>query len=111
MNKNLTTQDWNCIIFMDKCYVWVNDKCGCIFVTQQKDEWSLDECLVPVFKQSTVCIMFWEGVVEGRKGPLIAMEYPGGKGSGMNSKHYQEQVLEGPFWAFYTRLKQERRSI
>jgi transposase len=111
MNKNLRARDWYRIIFTDECYVWVNDKCGRIFVTRRKDERFLDECLVPAFKQSTMHIMFWGGVVEGRKAPLIVMEYPGGKGGGMNSKRYQEQVLEGPFWNFYTRLKQERRSI
>ena len=97
MNKNLTAQDWSRIIFTDECYVWVNDKCGRVFVTRQKDERSLDECLVPAFKQSNVRVMFWGGVAEGRKGPLIVMKYPGGKGGRMNSKCYQEQVLEGPF--------------
>lgn len=33
--------------------------------------------------------------MNGQKGPLIVLEYPGGNGGGMNSVHYQEQVLDG----------------
>jgi transposase len=111
MNKTLKSRDWDRVIFTDECYVWVSDKCGRIFVTRRKDERLLEECLVPAFKQSSVHVMFWGCIAEGRKGPLVVMEYPGGKGGGMNSKRYQEQVLEGPFWDFYTCLKRERRSI
>jgi len=109
-NKSLKSWDWNHVIFTDECYVWVSDKCGHIFVMWQKDEWLLER-LVPTFKQSSVCVMFWGCITEGRKGLLVVMEYPGGKGGGMNSKCYQEQVLKGLFWDFYTCLKWERRSI
>ena len=61
----------------------------------------LDECLVPTFKQLPVHIMVWGCIMEGRKGPLVVLEYPGGKGGGMNSKRYCEQVLEG-LWGIST---------
>ena len=111
MNKQRTHQSWHRVIFSDECYVHLGDKHGRIFMMRRKDEQLFDECVVPTFKQSAIRVMVWECIVEGRKGPLVVMEYPGGKGGGMNSKRYQEQVLEGPLLAFFTRLRQERGSI
>jgi hypothetical protein len=37
----------------------------------------------------------------GVKGPLVVLEYPGGKGGGMDSNRYREQVLEGVLLEFY----------
>ena len=39
--------------------------------------------------------------MKGQKGPLIVLEYLRGKGGGMNSAHYQEQVLDGVFKGFF----------
>jgi hypothetical protein len=46
--------------------------------------------------------MTWGCIAEGQKGPLVVVEYPGGKGGGMNSesKRYQEQVLGAVFFGF-----------
>jgi hypothetical protein len=71
----------------------------------------LDECLVPTFKQSPMCVIVWGCILNGRKGPLIVLEYPGGKGGGMNMKRYCEQVLEGALLDFYTEMNQERGYI
>ena len=49
--------------------------------------------------------------MEGRKGPLVVLEYPGGKGGGMNSKRYCEQVLEGALGDFYAEMKQAHGRI
>jgi DDE superfamily endonuclease len=99
------------VIFSDECYVHVSDKCGRIFVTQRKDEQLLDECVVPTFKQSKLHVMIWGCIAQGQKGPLVMLDYPGGKGGGMNSKRYQQQVLEDVFLDFYTHLKQLRTYI
>jgi transposase len=99
---------WRRVIFSDECYVHVGDKCGRIFVTRRKDERLLDECVVPTFKQSKLCIMIWGCIARGRKGPLVLLDYPGGKGGGMNSKRYQQQVLGDVFLDFYTQLKHSR---
>jgi len=40
-----------------------------------------------------------------RKGPLVVLEYPGGKGGGMTSIRYQQQVLAGPLLDFYNDMK------
>jgi hypothetical protein len=42
--------------------------------------------------------------MEGRKGPLVVLEYPGGKGGGMNSTRYCEQVLEGVVKGFFEEM-------
>lgn len=99
---------WRRVIFSDECYVHVGDKCGRIFVTRRKDERQLDECVVPTFKQSKLRVMVWGCIARGRKGPLVVMEYPGGKGGGMNSRRYQQQILEDVFFDFYACLKQSR---
>lgn len=111
MNKHLKRRDWHRVIFSDESYIHVGDKCGRIFVTRRKDERLLDECLVPTFKQSSLRVMVWGCTVDGRKGLLVVMEYPGGKGGGMNSKRYQDQVLDAVFLKFYARMKRERRSV
>lgn len=41
----------------------------------------------------------------------MVLEYPGGKGGGMNALRYQEQVLEGVLEKFYADMKSERGDI
>jgi len=71
----------------------------------------LEECLVPAFKQSSVRVMIWGCIMKGRKGPLIVLEYPGGKGGGMNATRYKEQVLEGALKSFYAEMTKERGKV
>ncbi|CAA7267815.1 unnamed protein product [Cyclocybe aegerita] len=98
-------------MFSDECYVYLGDNRGRIYVTWHPDEELLEECLVPAFKQSTVHVMVWGCIVKDQKGPLVVLEYPGGKGGGMNSKHYQEQVLEPVLLPLYYLLDQERGNM
>ena len=44
----------------------------------------------------------------GLKGPLCVLEYPGGKGGGMNAKRYREQVLDPLVLDFYRSAKAKR---
>ena len=46
-----------------------------------------------------------------RKGPLIVLEYPGGKGGGMTAKRYIEQVLDGFLLDFYNEVHKRNRSV
>ena len=55
--------------------------------------------------------MVWGCIVQGRKGLLIVLEYPGGKGGGMNTKRYCEQVLEGALLDFYKDMTWARGPI
>jgi hypothetical protein len=57
------------------------------------DEVWNEDCLVPKFQQSPICVMMWGCIAYGHKGPLIVLEYPGGKGGGMTTLRYQQQVL------------------
>ena len=88
-------QQWQSVIWSDECYIYLGDDRRHIFVTRCADEVYLEECLVPTFKQSPVRKMVWGCIMDGRKGPLLVLEYPGGKGGGMNTKRYCEQVLNG----------------
>ena len=101
-NKGMSREDWGWIIFSDECYVYLSDKQGHIYVTRCADKELLDKCLVPTFKQSSVWVVIWGCIVEGKKGPLVVLEYPRGKGSGMNSTRYQNQVLDPILTPFYT---------
>ncbi|KAF9477900.1 hypothetical protein BDN70DRAFT_774423, partial [Pholiota conissans] len=80
-------------------------------VTRRPGEELLDCCVVPTFKQSSVWVMVWGCIMKGWKGPLIVLEYPGGKGGGMNSARYQEQVLDGQLAGFYSELKKRKQRI
>jgi transposase len=110
-NKDMEFKDWQRVIFSDECYVYLRDKQGHIYVTRRADEVLLDDCLVPTFKQSSVRVMVWGCIIEGYKGPLVVLEYPGGKGGSMDSKCYQNQVLEPILKAFYTQMKHERQTV
>ena len=50
-------------------------------------------------------------IMKGRKGPLVVLEYPGGKGGGMNTDRYREQVLEGVLKDFYKQMDAERDGV
>jgi transposase len=104
-------QQWARVIWSDEAYIYLGDDRGRVFVTRRPDEEYLDECLVPTFKQSPVCVMVWACIMKGRKGPLVVLEYPGGKGGGMNTRRYCEQVLEGVLLDFYAEMSQTRGSV
>ena len=57
-------------------------------------------------------VMVWACIMKGRKGPLIVLAYPGGKGGRMNSAQYKDQVLEGVLASFHAEVTGEMaRSI
>jgi hypothetical protein len=60
-----------------------------------------ENCAIPTFKQSAIQVMVWGCVMKGKKGPLVVLEYPGGRGGGMNSERYQTQVLNAHLFDFY----------
>jgi DDE superfamily endonuclease/Transposase len=102
--------DWSKVIWSDECYVYLGDRNGRVYVTCGPDE-EYDECLVPTFKQSTVQVMVWGCIMKGKRGPLVVLEYPGGKGGGLNATRYQEQVLQGKLQAFWAKMRVERGDI
>jgi hypothetical protein len=50
----------------------------------------------------------WGIIAKGFKGPLVVLQYPGGKGGGMTAQRYIQQVLKGPFLPFYRQMKRQR---
>ncbi|KAF5353056.1 hypothetical protein D9758_008811 [Tetrapyrgos nigripes] len=55
--------------------------------------------------------MVWGCIMKGKKGLLVVLEYPGGKGGGMNAKRYIEQVLEGKLEQFYEDMRSDRDGV
>ena len=99
-------QQWSKIIWSNEAYIYLGNNFTRIFITCHADEEYLEDCLVPTFKQSPVHIMVWGYIIQGRKGPLIVLEYPGGKGGAINMIRYCEQVLEGALLDFYKDMTQ-----
>lgn len=106
-----TALQWGKVIFSDECYVCLDDTHGRIFITRWPDEEFNEDCLVPTFKQSPVCVMVWGCVMKGEKGPLVVLDYPGGKGGGMNSKRYQTQVLNGVLRQWWTKMNRKKKKV
>jgi hypothetical protein len=92
--RNMDEEGWMDVIWSDESYVHL-DKTSRIYVTCTADEEYNDDCVIPTFKQSNVRVMVWGCIAHGWKGPLVILEYPGGKGGGMTAERYREQVLEG----------------
>lgn len=93
--------DFGKVIFSDECYIHVGGTPGTVYVSRSSDEADLEECYAPKFEQSSVKVMVWACIMLGCKGPLLVLDFPGGKGGGMNSERYQDQVLNGALWDFY----------
>ena len=99
---------WWRVIWSDECYIHLDDMPERIYITRRADEIFEEGCLIPSFMQSQVCIMVWGCIMQGRKGPLVVLDYPGGKGGGMDATRYREQVLEAVFLEFYKEMRSER---
>lgn len=106
-----TMEQFSKIIWSDECYVHIGGNPGSVYVSRRPDEADLEECSAPTFEQSSVKVMVWACAMLDSKGPLIVLDFPGGKGGGMNSDRYQEQVLNGKLLDYYTEKSVERGLI
>ena len=93
------------VIWSDECYVYIGDNKGAIYVTRSENEAYDAECLIPTFTQSNIKCMIWACIAESIRGPIRILDFPGGKGGGMNADRYAEQVLNGPLLDFYKEVK------
>lgn len=55
--------------------------------------------------------MIWGCIIKGRKGPLVVLEYPGGKGGGFNGPRYKAQVLEKVLKDFHAEMTEKRGTV
>ena len=106
--RDWTRGDFEPIIFSDECYVYLGGNKGSVFVTRTPHERYHEECTVPAFTQSPLRVMVWGCIMWNAKGPLVVLEYPGGKGGGMNTEWYIAQVLEGTLLDF---IRKQSRTI
>jgi hypothetical protein len=106
--KSLPPREWGNIGWSDEAYICLDDKKGRVWVTRRPGEELLDECCVPVVPQNPIRAMVWGIIAKGFKGPLVVLQYPGGKGGGMTAQRYIQQVLDGPFLHFYQEMKKRR---
>jgi hypothetical protein len=83
-NKEMLSKDWAWVIWSDECYCYQGDTHEWIYVTRRADEEYEEGCVSPTFKQSSLHVMVWGCIIRGQKGPLVVLEYPGGRGGGMN---------------------------
>jgi hypothetical protein len=104
-------EDFSRVIYSDEAYIVLGDNKGPIWVTQSPEEVYDDSCVVPKFKQSSLRIMIWGCILRGRNGPLVILEYPGGRGGGVTAARYQEQVLDKVLHDFYQSMAEERGHI
>ena len=80
-------------------------------MTRSVDEEYDEDCVVPKFKQSSLRIMIWGCIMKNSKGPMVILEYPGGKGGRMNADRYQEQVLECKLYDYYMERMEEMGQV
>jgi hypothetical protein len=98
-------EDFSRVIYSDEAYIVLGDNKGPVWVTRSPEEVYDNSCVVPKFKQSSLRIMVWGCILRGRKGPLVILEYPGGRGGGMTAARYQEQVLDKVLHNFYQNIR------
>ena len=55
--------------------------------------------------------MIWACIVRGSRGPLVILDYPGGKGGGMMAKCYQDQVLDKVLFDYYWEMSKTRGQV
>jgi hypothetical protein len=104
-------EDFSRVIYSDEAYIVLGDNKGPVWVTRSPEEVYDNSCVVPRFKQSSLRIMVWGCILRGRKGPLVILEYPGGRGGGMTAARYQEQVLDKVLHNFYQSMAEERGHV
>lgn len=106
--QDFTEDEWALVIWSDEVYVVLGDRAGSVWVTRTADEEYDEVCTVPKFKQSNLRIMCWACIMKDKKGPLLVLDYPGGRGGGMTAKRYKDQVLKPVVVDFYWEAVNER---
>lgn len=109
--KEFMDEDWERIIWSDESYIYIGDDRGTVWVTRAPDKEYDEDCVIPTFKQSSIHLMVWGCIMHRKKGPLVILEYPGGRGGGMTADRYQEQVLDKVLYNYYLRMSEEKGMV
>jgi hypothetical protein len=89
LNHEGWTEEWRWVIWSDKCPIVLGAHPSMIWVTcKVGKEWN--NYTIPYNKQTNKCVMVWGCITRDSKCPLVVLEYPGGKGGGMDTTQYQE---------------------
>lgn len=110
-HRKWSEADWERVIWSDECYVYIGDDWGTVWVTRAVGEECDEECTIPTFKQSPLRVMIWSCIMKGSRGPLVVLDYPGGKGGGMTTQRYQAQVLDKVLFDYYWRMSESRGQV
>ncbi|KAE9385669.1 hypothetical protein BT96DRAFT_840396, partial [Gymnopus androsaceus JB14] len=107
-HSNMSSKDWENVVWSNEAYVVLGKNKGWIWVTRRPGKELLNDCCIPKLTQSSVCCMIWGCIMKGARGPLVILEYPGGKGGGFNAECYREQALDGTLLKFHDLMIQDR---
>lgn len=110
-HKKWSDEDWERVIWSNKCYVYISDNQGTVWVTRAVGNEYNEGCTIPTFKQSPLRVMIWSCIMKGSQGPLVVLDYPGGKGGGMTAQRYQVQVLDKVLFNYYWRMAESRGQV
>ena len=108
--EGVNEKDWMNLMSSDECMVEIDGK-GQVHVTCHPGEEFDENCVIPKMKQSNIKVMMWAAVMLGKKGPIVVLEYPGGKGGGMNKERHLSQVLDAHLRGFYDQMELERPRV
>jgi transposase len=108
---DIDEKEWINLMPSDECMIEIDDGKGRVYITRRPREEYNENCVVPKMKQSNIKSMVWASVMLGKKGPIVALEYPGGKGGGMNKERYISQVLDAHVKPFYDQVEKERPGV
>ncbi|KZV93183.1 hypothetical protein EXIGLDRAFT_579865, partial [Exidia glandulosa HHB12029] len=99
--ENANRCGWDHVAWSDESYMYLGGSRNRVFITRRAGEKYKEDCLIPTFTQSPIRVMVWGCVMQDWKGPLITLEYPGGKGGSMTGARYIAQVLKGAWKPFH----------
>ena len=97
------------LLSSDECMVEIDGK-GQVHITHCPGEAFNENCVIPKMKQN-IKAMIWAAVMLGKKGPIHVLEYPGGKGGGMNKAQYISQVLGAHLKSFYDQMELKKPRV
>ena len=108
---DIDRKEWINLMPSDECMIEIDDGKRHVYITCRPGEEFSENCVILKIKQSNIKSMVWASIMLGKKWPIVALEYPGGKGGGMNKERYISQVLVAHVKPFYDQVEKERPGV